>query len=114
MRVMTPDEHKLQYQRLQKLTHGNMMKLIDSELKLALTMSALAQTEAGRGDRPHAIRLLEKVEQAVGTVRHLMAYRQVSDDERRGIEDRMREVTKALQAARQSVSEASPKRANPA
>jgi len=104
---MRPDEQNREHRRLKEVTHQNLLRLIDSEMKVAVTLSRLAQTRAQFGDGPHARALLEKVELAMSCVRHYMANREVSDDERRATEDRMREVTKIVDDARQCVSEAS-------
>ena len=90
---MTQDAHKMEYQRLQKLTHRNMLKLIDTELKLAATMSILAETEAELGDVEHAKSLLGRVERAIGAVQEYMDDHLLSDEEKREIKERLRGLT---------------------
>ena len=102
---MTPEEHRREHKRLQDLTHRNLMNLMDSELSLALTMSELAQTEAGLGDDAHAKILLTKVREALDTVRRHMTDNRVSDDEKAEIEERLQELTERLDTAKQDVSE---------
>lgn len=102
---MTYEERKLDYQRLQELTHSNLMRLIDSELSLALTMSELAETEAELGDEAHAKGLLEKVQRALDAVRQHVGDHQLSENENREIEARVQELTKVLHAAKQEVFE---------
>jgi hypothetical protein len=97
---MTPEEHKREHKRLQKLTHRNQMRLIDSELSLSQTMWDLAKTEMKIGDEAHAKVLLHKVEEAIQTVRERLADGYVSDDERSEIEGRLEELTNQLGAAK--------------
>jgi hypothetical protein len=83
----------MEYQRLQKLTHRNMLKLIDSELKLAATMTDMAETEAQLGDSEHAKILLGRVERAIQSVRRYMDDHLLSDEEKREIKDRLKGLT---------------------
>jgi hypothetical protein len=100
---MTPEEQYLEHRRLQELTHHNLIRLLDSELSLGLTMTRLAQTEAELGDKSHAKGLLEKVEQAMEVVRRHLAANHVSDDEKREMESLVQELTKLWNAAKQHV-----------
>lgn len=97
---MTPEEHKLEHRRLQELTHRNLMELIDSELSLADTMSDLAETEAELGDDSHARTLLGKVSEAMDCVRRHMGDHQVTGEEKRDIEARLRDLTRRLDATK--------------
>ncbi len=79
------------------------MRLIDTELSLALTMSDLAETEAKLGDEPHARILLTKVTEAIDSVHQHMADSSLSNDENRKIEDRLQEAAKRLDAVKEEV-----------
>ncbi len=103
MKTRTPDKQALKYERLQKRTHQNLLQFIDAELKLAVTMSRLAQTEAERGNRRHAKMLLEKVQEAVDAVRKRMTDQILSDDERRKINHRVQDVSGYQRSANQTV-----------
>jgi hypothetical protein len=100
---MTAEEHRREHSRLRELTHRNLMRLIDSELSLALTMSELAETEAEMGEESHAKELLGKVKEAIETVCLHTSGSHISEEEQREIEDRVQELTKRLNAARQEV-----------
>jgi hypothetical protein len=88
---MRQDDRQLEQKRLQEQTHRNLLHLIDSELNLALTMTELAETESEVGDDAHGRVLLEKVEQAMDSVRQHVVNHGVSIDEksrlRRGCTD---------------------------
>ena len=103
MKTKTPDTQARKYELLQKRTHQNLLQFIDAELKLAVTMSKLAQTEAERSNRRHARMLLEKVQEAMDAVRKRMADRILSDDERRRINDRVHDVSRYQLSAKQDV-----------
>lgn len=104
MRVpMTAAEHKQEHRRLQKLTHRNLIRLIDSELSLARTMSQLAETESELGHRTHAKTLLAKAKEAVDTVRRHMGNDELSDEETRSIQQRLQELMKRQDAAKSRV-----------
>lgn len=100
---MKPDEHDVEYKRLQDQTRQNLVRLMDSEMSLAITMSELAETEAGMGDKPHAKVLLQKVEEAMDTVHRHMADNQLSEDESSEIQLRVQKIQHRLDAARRTV-----------
>lgn len=101
---MRPEEHKLEQKRLRQLTHRNLMQLIDAELKVAITMAELAETEAELGDESHARGLLDKVEQAIDTVRHHVSDDGISDDEERDINHRLSKLGERLKLAKHHVN----------
>jgi hypothetical protein len=101
---MTADVHRSEYLRLQELTHRNLLRLIDSELSLALTMSELAETESQLGDEAHAQVLLGKVAQAVESVRHHVSDDRISEGEEREVEDRLRGLNERLEIVRQRIA----------
>jgi hypothetical protein len=102
--AMQPEEQSLEHKRLRQLTHRNLMQLIDSELKRAITMAELAETEAELGDEIHARGLLDKVEQAIDTVRHHMSDDGISEDEERDINNRLRKLGERLELAKHHVN----------
>ena len=100
---MRPDERRSEHRRLQELTRQSVLRLINSELNLAVTMISLAETEAELGDDAHGRGLLQKVEQALESVRHHMQNDRISDDERQEILQRLRRTEKDLAAVKRSV-----------
>jgi len=106
---MRSDERKSEQQRLQELTRRNVQGLISSELKLSLTMTELAETEAALGDHPHAQALLEKVEQAMDSVRHHVGDQRLSEAGRNEIRQKMHELEKRFRAAVKRIDKSVPK-----
>lgn len=100
---MTPEQREAEHRRLQEFTRQNLMRLLDSELKLALTMSRLAQTEAAFGGAAHGRLLLEKVEEAIQTVHQHLGDDRIPDGERKTIKNRLEEATKLRDVAKQQV-----------
>lgn len=98
-------ERKSEYERLKQFTHRNLLQLLDSELNLALTMTELAETESSLGEEPHARVLLERVQQALDTVRRHLTGHDLSEHEIREIEGRLKDASDRLQTARQQILE---------
>jgi len=94
-----------EYQRLQKLTHHNLLSLVDAELNLASTMLDLSETEAELGSPEHARALLEKVNRALMSVRQHESDGLLSEDEKRDTDERVHDLDASLRAAGNRVEE---------
>jgi hypothetical protein len=67
-------------------------------------MTELAETESQLGDEAHAQVLLEKVAQAVDSVRHHLSDDRISEEEEREVEDRLQGLKERLELTRQRIA----------
>jgi hypothetical protein len=96
------DEYEAKFAELRDETERRRVELIEAELKSGFTFADLARTEYSMGDSDGAQQATAKAMKAHNVVVKFLPEAQLSEEERRQIEGKLKELKQAIEGLNKS------------